>query len=129
LLYLVNPGEGFAEAYRVLNENRLGLARGRWRVDSVFQPNARALALLEQDVMNPWRANRTLTLRARARTLTVATRLDGTFSVSAPRVRIEVLARKKRLARGTGSVNTQVCGARALTLRISRPATLTISLP
>jgi hypothetical protein len=129
LLYLVNPGEGFAEAYRVLNENRLGLARGRWRVDDVFLPNARALALIEQDVVDPWSANRTVTLRAKSRRLTVATPLDGSFSVSASRVQIDVLAGKKRLARGAGSVSTQVCGARTLTLRLSRSATLTISRP
>jgi hypothetical protein len=33
LKYRVNPGEGFAEAFRVLNELRAGLAGGAYTID------------------------------------------------------------------------------------------------
>src|SRR5919109_2290864 len=125
LLYLFNPGEGFAEAYRLLNEKRLGLPHGRWLVDDLFLPDERALALIELDVLQPWSANTTVTLRGRYRTFRIATPLDGTFAVSAqgrPRVRIDVLAGKKRIARGTRSVSTLVCGARTLSVRVTRLA-------
>jgi len=43
----LNPGEGFAEAYRVLSERRLGLPETPWTlVDRRFYPDERALELL-----------------------------------------------------------------------------------
>jgi hypothetical protein len=88
-------------------------------------------------VLQPWTANTKLTLRGRYRTFRIATPLDGTLTVSAegrPRVRLEVLAGKKRIARGTRSVSTLVCGARTLSVRVTRragsgPFSLTVSRP
>src|SRR5262245_27024895 len=53
--YTLNPGEGWAEAYRVVNEGRLGLPQEDIVVSSRFQPNARAASLVTQDVLNPWK--------------------------------------------------------------------------
>ena len=50
-LYMFNPGEAFAETYRVLNQQRLGLPQEPWSiVTTSLYPDATALSLLEQDV-------------------------------------------------------------------------------
>src|SRR5215208_5272851 len=75
--YVLNPGEGFAEAYRVLNEQRLGLPQEAWQiVSNAFFPDGTALARLEQDVTQPWTGNATTTLRAAL----TATRKTRSFS-------------------------------------------------
>ena len=151
--YALNPGEGFAEAYRVLSERRLGLSESIWEiVSSAFYPDATALALLEQDVLTPWRANRRSTVRssfarrgARARTHVVATPYDGTLAVSLnvvrrARVRLDVLTGAGRsLGSGVASgrtvtVRSTACGSRSLRLRVTRLAgagayRLTVSRP
>jgi len=53
-----NPGEGFAEAYRILNEHRLGLPPRPWViVRPGFYPDAGALAAIDQDILSPWPGN------------------------------------------------------------------------
>lgn len=53
--YFRNPGEAFAESYRVLNDQRapLGSVQLPWRMDG-FAPDPTALAMIEQDVRKPW---------------------------------------------------------------------------
>src|SRR6202011_5176365 len=82
--YQLNPGEAFAESYRVLNERRAGVAEASWRiVDRLLYPDDQALALLEQDVLQPWVPSApasytgSLTRAKPSRTLTVGTALDG----------------------------------------------------
>jgi hypothetical protein len=59
--YQLNPGEAFAEAYRVLNERRLGMTESPWTiVDQRFYPDATALTDVEQDVVSPWTRPTTL---------------------------------------------------------------------
>ena len=109
LVYLFNPGEVFAETFRLLNERKAGIPETPWRVvDNSLVPNDRDLALVEQDVTQPWSANRTLrflggfTARGSSvRSFKVATPLDGTFTASvqsAVAVRLDVLNGKKRVA-------------------------------
>jgi hypothetical protein len=131
LVYFYNPGEGFAEAYRLLNERRLGLRESPWSiVDPVFRPDARALALLEQDVVDPWRQP-TAVLRSgrftaagkRSVTVTVPTPLDG-----------ELTAKVTGNARLVGSTTRTVCGSRTARFRVVRAGvagrfTLTVSRP
>jgi hypothetical protein len=93
--YSLNPGEGFAEAYRVTNQRRLGGPEAPWRlVDRRFYPDATALGLVEQDVVDPWTAHSTVTFSGRftrsgptRHTFEVSTGLDGiaTASVRAPK--------------------------------------------
>ena len=87
--YQLNPGEGFAEQYRVLNERRAGLPETPWDVVSQsLYPDDTSLALLEQDVLSPWPGATATTLRgsvsakARSRSFSVATTLDGTLRVT-----------------------------------------------
>ena len=54
---MLNPGEAFAETYRVLNEQKLGLPQESWTiVSTALAPDPTALSLLEQDVTTPWTA-------------------------------------------------------------------------
>ena len=58
--YVVNPGEAWAETYRVLNQRKLGLAESPWEIVSQsLYPTAAALAAAEQDVTSPWHAGAT----------------------------------------------------------------------
>lgn len=55
--YTLNPGEGFAEAYRYLNVTRIGAGwppLGWNVVEQLFFPDPSALSALEQDVLQPW---------------------------------------------------------------------------
>src|SRR5918911_2743263 len=78
--YELNPGEAFAETYRVLNQRRAGLMETPWNiVDQSLYPSSAALALVEQDVTTPWTKaaattyRSSLSARAPARTFSVAT--------------------------------------------------------
>jgi invasion protein IalB len=132
--YDVNPGEGFAESYRVLNERLAGLAETPWQiVSNILYPSDSALTMLQQDVTNPWsqQAATTSTVRftqaARTRTYTVATPFDGTMRVSLHsaaglRVSFDLLAGGKPVAHtaGTGTVarSATVCGQRSYKIRV-----------
>jgi hypothetical protein len=53
-----NPGEGFAEAYRILNQHRLGLAPRPWVIVLPrFYPDEGALSAIDRDVLSPWAGN------------------------------------------------------------------------
>lgn len=128
--YRQNPGEAFAEAYRVLNLTKQGATTVGWDiVNRSFYPDATALQLVEQDVTAPWTGNTSSRLRGAfgngsMRTFTVKTALDGTFVASltkptAAQMTLALYAGTKLLARGA-TVRTQVCGQRALTLKVLR---------
>jgi hypothetical protein len=130
--YQLNPGEAFAEAFRVLNERKLGLPESAWSiVDQRFFPDEQALARVEQDVTQPWQAT-PLTLRGRVaaratRSLAVATPLDGRLAVAvrtstAVRAQLVVGGRVVATRSGrTASFSATVCGTRSATIRV-RPA-------
>jgi hypothetical protein len=138
--YRQNPSEIFAESYRVLNERRLGRVETSWRiVDQRYDPDEAGLRALERDVVAPWRANTTVTVRALTpRPVTTATALDGSFDVRLAGARATlVLASSsgKILARSAnGTLRGLVCGQRALTVRVAgrppgAPYSLRISRP
>jgi hypothetical protein len=146
LEYQFNPGEVFAEDFRVLNEERLGLPVTPWQVvDPSLQPDQKALTLLQQDVLNPWEANRQSHISGRftaggssVRTYHVADTLDGTLAVSvsgSPHVRLKVLSGSRAVARGGSSTQATICGGtRSFTVRVTRTSgsgafTLTLSRP
>ena len=152
--YELNPGEDFAENYRVLNERRLGVEELPWQVvDASLYPDQTALDLLAQDITNPW-------------THTTSTTLRGTFTCARDRPRLSCpdaarrvvqrdapdvaagsrftlravdLATGSRLASSAGTTRTQVvsfqlCGQRTLQLQVKRVKgsgsfTLTVSQP
>jgi hypothetical protein len=138
--YALNPGEGFAETYRVLNEHRLGLLESSWDVVSrAFYPDAGALAALEQDIISPWTANTVSTTSGRferrgkaTRTASFSTTLDGNVVVTLRtprtlRARLDLSADGSLVGTVTTSgsakaARTTICGSRSLTARVTRLA-------
>ncbi len=150
-LYMLNPGEAFAEAYRLLNEQKLGLPQEPWTiVSTALAPDPTALTLLEQDVTTPWTASTVktfsakLTGKVRTRTFVVATPYDGTVSVVArqtagTQVTVSLLANKRSVNAKTSSgarssVASTVCGVRhysvraQLTGKVTKATKTTLSL-
>ena len=133
--YVVNPGEGWAETYRLLNQRKLGVPESPWEIVSQsLYPTDAALAAADQDVTTPWLADATsvrsgsVTRRSRTRTYTVSTPLDGSLKVSLRssaglRVALYVYASTTRVvhAAGAGSLtrSTTVCGARTYRVRVT----------
>lgn len=116
--YELNPGEAFAETYRVFNERRLGRSETVWDVVSdALYPDAAALAAVEQDVTTPWTANSVssstaaLSSRARARNVSVATPLDGSLRLTVRGVRNARIAVDLYASGGTRVAHTVVAGA------------------
>lgn len=119
--YLFNPGEAFAESYRLLNERRLGLPESAWDiVDSSLQPSQAALDALLLDIQSPWSGSRTVTRKSSfvrasktsVRTFTIATPLDGTLSLSVKSPKGTVF--RPRIA------SSIVCGQRSATVTVTR---------
>jgi hypothetical protein len=140
--YMLNPGEAFAETYRVLNEQRLGLPQEPWDVVTrTLYPDASALSLVEQDVVKPWTENTALHLTARlngktrTRTFNVSTPYDGTLTVvprqvGGSKVGVSLLANRStvktssfRRAAGA-SLSTTVCGLREYRVRVTLTGTV-----
>ena len=128
--YRLNPGEGFAEAFRVANATRAGTwAASPWIVDSLFYPDAEAIRLLEADVLHPLARPRTLrrTLRLRAgheRHFRVSTPWDGVLRATAPGARVRVLEGGGRPSSGwRRAARHVVCGTRSLVVGILAPKT------
>jgi hypothetical protein len=132
--YEINPGEGFAESYRVLNERKAGRPETPWQIVSdALYPTEAALQALQLDVMTPWVRETTttrtgrFTRATRARTFTVSTQLDGRLKVSltAPagtRLSLDLFAASTRVAHAAGSGTlargTTVCGTRSYRVRV-----------
>ena len=133
--YDVNPGEGWAETYRLLNQRKLGVPDSPWEIVSQsLYPTAAALSAAEQDVVSPWQDD-SVTLRrgavtraSRTRTYTISTPLDGTLKVALRssaglRVSVDLFASSTRVAHASGggtlSRSTTVCGARTYRVRVT----------
>src|SRR5262249_41924046 len=88
--YAQNPGEAFAEAYRVLNESRAGISPSSWGiVDGTYYPDAASLQAVESDVTTPWTSTATDTIQGRftangkgAWSAKVSTPLDGSLELA-----------------------------------------------
>src|SRR5439155_20476334 len=126
--YMLNPGEAFAESFRVLNEQWLGFATLGWNlVDQSLFPDQTALLLIEEDVTQPWTGNTSSTLRGSfgagvRRTFTLRTPLDGSLALSlaGPRAFRMSIYNGATLAGSGRSIGYQLCGERTLTLRVDR---------
>jgi hypothetical protein len=83
--YSLNPGEAFAETYRLLNAQRFGGPEPDWRVvDRLFYPGKRALDAVRRDVLDPWARPTIVRLTGRldahgGARVTLSTPLDGTL--------------------------------------------------
>jgi hypothetical protein len=149
--YTLNPGEAYAESYRVLNEQRLNLPLEAWSIVSTsLQPDATALSLLESDVTTPWTADTVrpytarLSSNVRAVKFVVQTPLDGTIGVRSHKtgntqVNVALLVKNKTMKSKTftstsSSISSTVCGARSYFVRaklmgkITKTTKATVSL-
>jgi hypothetical protein len=137
--YRLNPGEGFAESYRLLNQTRLGITPSPWDVvDQLLYPDAQALALVAQDVEQPWATTTPVTVTGRVTrkaprsTKTIATPLDGSVRVTLrvpakSRLTLQlsvpssgrVIARTTASAPFTATIRTTACGQRSLRARVT----------
>jgi hypothetical protein len=134
--YFYNPGEGFAETYRVMNERRAGVQEAPWDiVTRALYPDDNALALLQQDVTAPWTKNTRLarsgsvSASAKSRAFVISTPLDGRMSVrltssAKATFRLDILSPSSvSLGHGSGknaSASTTICGVRAVRVRVKR---------
>jgi hypothetical protein len=138
--YALNPGEGFAEAYRVLVETG-GTAVGYdWPiVDPSFRPISASLAAVREDVLKPWSGPTKRTIQGkflrqrRTWSTQVATPLDGglRLRLTAPGGGANdvtllsgdgrtVLATGSWTSSGARSIEYRVCGARSVRVRVTR---------
>ena len=127
--YGTDPGELFAESYRLLAEQRLGVPVSPWQIVSAdLQPDATALALLEQDVREPWTTNSVTRLNGSGtRAHRIATPLDGRMSVTlrAPRTAVFQMSMAgvgtvRANGGATVSLSTTLCGTRETTVQVRR---------
>jgi hypothetical protein len=141
--YALNPGEAFAESYRVLMETNGSAVGYDWPiVDPSLRPNPQSLAALREDVVNPWQGSSTKIIRGkflrRSRTWSgqVATPLDGEIRIQvnvpgggADDVTLlssdgrSVLATGSWTGSGVKAANYLVCGKRSLEVRVKRGGT------
>jgi hypothetical protein len=153
--YSLNPGEAWAETYRLMDERKVGITTATWDIISQsFFPNESALAAAERDVLTPWTAGRKAVHRRefgknakRAWWIPVKTPLDGELNVSStlPRNgthevalvsgnRQNVIRRLQWTGQRVKRASMTVCGQRSLFVRVT-PAgvagrvTVTVSHP
>jgi hypothetical protein len=143
LNYTLNPGEAWAEVYRLMDERRAGITTASWQlVAPSFFPDADDLAAAEQDVVQPWAAPRPrLFTRAfgkrtpRVWWISLATPLDGNLRVSAtvpgrgdgsvevalvgPNRR-KVLRRAQWVSQRVKALDASVCGQRSMFVRVTQ---------
>jgi hypothetical protein len=139
--YALNPGEAWAEAYRLMDERKAGITTASWPIISrSFFPDEAALQAAEQDVVSPWTAPRTSTSTRvfRKKTAKVwwipfAASLDGDYRISATlpsdgthEVALVSSDRRTVLKRGlwvgqrVKQIEGTICGQRALFLRVTQ---------
>jgi hypothetical protein len=137
----LNPGEAWAEVYRLLEERKAGVTTGAWPIISrSFYPDEAALQAAERDVLQPWTSG---TVASFSRSfgkrgpkvwwIPLTTPLDGSLRIAAalPRggkheVALVAANRKTVLRRGqwvgqrSKRIDTSVCGQRSLFVRVTQ---------
>lgn len=117
--YRLNPGEGWAEDYRRMNELRAGTWPDiGWNVvDAFFVPDATALTIVNQDVVTPWAKPTSYAFKGKLRRHGVrrwkTSPLDGAFraSVSGPKnIKVSLTVGGKVVRKPARSVGGVICG-------------------
>ena len=138
--YDQNPGEAWAETYRLLDERRNGIDTQTWTIVSpTFFPNDAEYAAAEQDVLHPWTAGHSTTYRRqftrqgrKTWRISLQTPLDGMLSVVATLPKgntadvallssngTTVLRHATPSSARTKQLTTTVCGQRSLYVRVT----------
>jgi hypothetical protein len=140
--YHLNPGEAWAEVYRLMDERKAGITTATWPIVArSFFPDADDLLAAEQDVLHPWAAPRT---RLYAKTfgkkaprvwwIPLTTPLDGGVRVSATvstaggqvevalvgADRKTVVRRAHWIGQRVKRLDGSVCGQRSLFVRVTQ---------
>jgi hypothetical protein len=137
--YAQNPGEAWAEVYRLMDERKAGITTATWPIIAPsLYPSEAALVAAEKDVVQPWTAGtqrvfRKPVARGKVWWIPLSTPLDGALAVTArlPRGgehRVELMAanRTTMLKRGAAAgagvrrIRTTVCGQRSLFVRVTQ---------
>jgi hypothetical protein len=142
LNYQQNPGEAWAEVYRLMDERKAGITTARWPIiDRSFFPDADDLLAAEQDVLRAWtRTSARIYTKtfgkkaARVWWIPLSTPLDGALRVSAtlPRAggsvevalvgadRKSVVRRAQWVGQRVKRLEGSVCGQRSLFVRVTQ---------
>jgi hypothetical protein len=137
--YAQNPGEAWAEAYRLMDERKAGITTGNWQIVAPsFYPSEAALVAAEKDVVQPWTAGtRTVVRKSLAASKTwwvpLSTPLDGSLAITARlpsggKHEVALIAANRRtlLKRGSAAgarvrrIAGSVCGQRSLFVRVTQ---------
>ena len=143
--YSLNPGEAWAETYRLMTEREAGITTATWPIISQsFYPTAAALQAAKQDVVSPWVKPRTLAFTrvfgrktAKVWWIRLATPLDGDLRVSATvpngatsevalvgADRRAVVRRAQWVSQRVERLTGSVCGQRSFFVRVSQKGAL-----
>lgn len=139
--YAQNPGEAWAEVYRLLEERKAGITTGAWPIVAPgFYPDQAALQAAERDVLQPWTGGslasfkRTFGRRTpKVWWISLTTPLDGNLRITAslPKGgtqevalvagnRRTVLRRAQWLGQRSKRIESTVCGQRSLFVRVTQ---------
>lgn len=139
--YSRNPGEAWAETYRLMDERKDGITTATWQIIAPsFYPTEGALLAAERDVVEPWTTSRTTTFtRVFTKTskkvawIPLATPLDGELKIAAtlPKSgdydvalvtpdRKKVVQRAQWASQRVKRLATTVCGQRSFLVRVTR---------
>jgi hypothetical protein len=153
--YSQNPGEAWAEVYRLMDERKAGVNTQTWPIISRnFFPNEAALEAAESDVLQPWtrssvtRAQRVFGRRTpKTWRIPLSTPRDGELRITATLPKAgpyevalvgangrTVLRRAQWVSQRAKRLTTTVCGQRSLSLRVTQKGglgrvTVTVSAP
>jgi hypothetical protein len=143
--YVRNPGEAWAETYRLMDERKAGVTTATWPiVSSSFFPTQASLQAAEQDVLQPWSApTTTVSTRVfRQRTpkvwwIPLSTPLDGDLAINAAvpssgnheialvsANRRTVIRRAQWVGQRVKRLQSTVCGQRSLFVRVTQKGSL-----
>ena len=143
--YARNPGEAWAEVYRLMDERREGITTATWPIIAPsFYPDEAALLAAERDVLQPWSTGKT-TLFTRVfgkKTkkvwwIPLPTPLDGDLRISAtvpnganPEValvgpdRRAVIRRAQWVGQRVKRLTGSICGQRSVFVRVAQRGAL-----
>ena len=143
--YARNPGEAWAETYRLMDERKAAITTATWQiVASSFFPSEAALQAAEQDVLQPWTAERTsVSTRVFGKRtpkvwwIRLATPLDGEFRINATMPnggthevvlvganRSTVVKRAQWTGQRVKRLDGTVCGQRSYFVRVTQKGSL-----
>jgi hypothetical protein len=147
--YSQNPGEAWAEVYRLMDERKAGITTATWQIIAPsFYPSEAALQAAERDVVQPWaQGTRSVVRRTVGKGRTwlapLSTPLDGSLAVTVTLPRggqheVSLVAGNRRTlvkrAAVTGArqrmLTSTVCGQRSLFVRVTqkgKPGLVTVA--